>query len=244
VAARAAAHRVAGIGEELHAMDYLMYAYLQAGRLDDAAKLLADLQGMQNRPINDTCGRGQQTADCYKVAYASTIIPVRFVVERHQWNDALNLSANSQAPPQFRAIGEWANSVGAAHSGKIPEAELHLHNLKDLLAEVRQSGDDYWTGQVQIQMAEAEGWLANARDDQQQALASLRAAAEMEDRLAKRPITPGPVIPAREQLAEFLLETNQPTKALREYQYVLKHSPGRRNALSGAARATGLTKSN
>ncbi len=241
LAARAAAHQLADIGEELHAMDYLMYAYLQAGRFDDAAKLLADLQGMQSRPINDTCGRGQQTADCYKVAYASTIIPVRFAVERRQWNDALNLSADPQAPPQFRAIAEWANIMGAARYGKIPEAEQHLHNLQELLAEVRQSGDNYWTSQVQIQVSEAEGWLANAQGDRQKALAPLRVAAELEDRLAKRPITPGPAIPAREQLGDLLLEINQPAEALREYQLVRKHSPSRRNALISAAKAAQLS---
>ena len=226
LAARAAAHQRGDIGEELHAMDYLMYAYLQAGRFDDAANLLADLRAIPNLPTTD-----------YKVAYASTIMPVRFVVERRQWEDVLKLAADPALAPQFRAITEWANSVADAHLGKIPEAEQHQRNLQDLLAEVRMTGDDYWTAQVQIQVSQAEGWLAYARSESQQAIASLRAAAGLEDQLAKRPITPGPVIPAREQLAGLLLETNQPAEALREYERVLKNSPGRRNALSCAVSA-------
>ena len=111
------------------------------------------------------------------------------------------------------------------------------------MAQVRETGDAYWTAQVQIQVSEARGWLAHARGDQQQALSSLREAAAQEDALVKRPITPGPVIPAREQLADLLLEVDQPDAALREFEFVLKNSRGRRNALSGMARAKQLSTS-
>jgi hypothetical protein len=226
LAARAAAHQQGDIGEELHSMDYLMYAYLQAGRFDDATTLLADLHAVPDLPIAE-----------YKVAYAAAILPVRWAAERSQWDGALKNSADPRAAPQFRAISEWANSVGASHLGKIPEAELHLRNLQQLLDEVRQASDDYWTGQVQIQVSQADGWLWHLRGDDRQAISSLRAAALQEDALAKSPITPGPVIPTREQLASLLLEIDQPAEALREYDRVLKNSPGRRNALSGAASA-------
>lgn len=230
VAARAAAQRQGDIGEELHAMDYLMYAYLQAGRFEDAAKLLAELRSMPNESSSD-----------FKVAYASTIMPVRLAMERRQWGEAIGLVADSQVPPQFRAITEWGNSVAAARLAEIPEAEQHISNLRELLEEVRKAGDDYWAQQVQIQALQAEGWLAQAYSKTKEALSSLRKAADMEDELAKRPITPGPAVPAREQLADLLLETNQPGDALREYELTLKRSPGRRNALAGAARAAELS---
>ena len=226
LAARAAAHQQGDIGEELHAMDYLMYAYLQAGRFDNATTLLADLHAIPDLSIAE-----------YKVAYAAAIMPVRFAIERRQWDGAIKNLADPRAAPQFRAISEWANSVADAHLGKIPEAEQHWRNLQDLLAEVRKSGDDYWAGQVQIQALQGEGWLWHLRGDDRQAISSLRAAALQEDALAKRPITPGPVIPAREQLADLLLEIDQPAEALREYEHVLKNSPGRRSALSGAVSA-------
>jgi len=226
LAARAAARRQNDIGEELHAMDYLMYADLQAGRFDDAAELLSDLQQLESLPVSD-----------YKVAYASTVMPIRLATDRRQWDDVLKISEDPSVAPQFRAIAEWAKSFAAARVGKIPQAELHLHNLQDLLATVRNSGDGYWAAQLQIQLSEAEGWLEHARGNDQQATSSLRAAAEQEDQLAKRPITPGPVIPAREQLADLLLLANQPAAALREYESSLQKAPGRRNALVGAAQA-------
>ena len=230
LAARTAAHQQGDIGEELHSMDYLMYAYLQAGRFDDAATLLADLRAIPDLPVAE-----------YKVTYAAAIMPVRLAAERRQWDDAIKNSADPRAAPQFRAISEWANSVAASHLGKIPEGELHLRNLQELLDEVRKGGDDYWTSQLEIQALEGEGWLAHVRGDDRHAISSLGTAALQEDALAKRPITPGPVIPAREQLAELLLEIDQPADALREYEHVLKNSPRRRNALSGAARAAALS---
>ena len=230
LAARAAAHEQGDIGEELHSTDYLIYAYLQAGRFNDATRLLADFDAIPDLPVAE-----------YKVAYAAAIMSVRLAAERRQWDDAIKISADPRAAPQFRAISEWANSVAASHLGKIPEAELHLRNLEELLAEVRNGGDDYWTGQLQIQVFEGQGWLWHARGDDRSAIASLSAAALAEDALAKRPITPGPAVPAREQLAELHLEIDQPAEALREYERVLKNSPGRRNALSGAARAAALS---
>ena len=229
LAARAAAHRQEDIGEELHSMDYLMYADLQAGRHTDAEQLLAELHKMQGLPAAD-----------YKVAYAATIMPVRFEIERRQWNEAMKISADSNVPPQFRAITEWANTVAASHAGNIPDAELHFRVLQDLLVQARQSADEYWSTQVQIQVSEAEGWLEHARGNNQQAATLLRVAADQEDRFAKRPITPGPVTPAREQLADLLLETNQPAIALREYESSLQKTPGRRNGLAGAARSAAL----
>jgi hypothetical protein len=232
LAARAAAHQQGDIGEELHAMDYLTYAFLQSGRFEDAANLLTDLRNIGGLPTED-----------FKVAYASTVMPVRYAIERRQWAEASDISADPRAAPQFRAIAEWAKAVAAARSGEVPAAELHAQNLEELLAQVRKTGDAYWTAQVQIQVSEAGGWLAHARGDQQQALNSLREAATQEDALVKRPITPGPVIPAREQLADLLLEVNQPDAALREFEFVLRNSRGRRNALSGMARAKQLSTS-
>jgi hypothetical protein len=230
LAARAAARRQDDIGEELHSMDYLLYAYLQAGRFADAEQLLADLRKMQGLPMAD-----------YKVAYAAAIMPARYAVERRQWNEAMKIFADANAPPQFRAIAEWANTVAASHAGNIPDAELHFHSLQDLLAQAHRSADEYWSTQVRIEVSEAEGWLEHARGNDQQSATLLRAAADQEDQFAKRPITPGPVIPAREQLADLLLEGNNPAAALREYESSLQKTPGRRNALAGAARAADLS---
>jgi tetratricopeptide (TPR) repeat protein len=229
-AARVAAHRQGDVGEELHSMDYLMYAYLQAGRYEDATKLLAELRQMPELPVPE-----------FKVGYAATIMPVREAVERQRWDDAMAISQRRGSPPQVLAIVEWATAVGAARTGKLQLAELHIQSLKDLLLQVQKAGDDYWASQVEIEIHEAKAWLARANGQHEEALSLLRSAATQEDNLAKHPITPGPVVPAREQLASLLLELHQPAQALSEFEASLERTPGRRGALSGAVRAAELS---
>jgi len=230
LAARAAAHSQGDVGEEFHAMDYLLYAYLQNGNSAKAEALVSELRELPGPAAGDN-----------KIAYAATVMRVRYAIERRDWQQALSLSADPQLAPQFRAICEWGNAVAAAHLAKADEAQTHAQNLQTLSEQMRGDADDYWIAQVQIQAASAQGWAAHARGDDTSAIASLGNAADTEDQLAKRPITPGPVTPAREQLADLFLELNQPAGALREYETVLKHSPGRRNALSGAVRAAELS---
>jgi tetratricopeptide (TPR) repeat protein len=108
--------------------------------------------------------------------------------------------------------------------------------------ELRASGNQYWAGQVKIQAEEAAAWIALAEHKPEDALALLKKAADEEDAVEKLPVTPGPVVPAREQLAELLAQTGQPDAALAEYEKSLQSSPGRRGALRGAlesARAAG-----
>jgi hypothetical protein len=59
VAARVAAHQQGDTGEELHGMDYLVYAYLQSGREKEAALVVRQLRGMSNSSVDD-----------FKAAYA------------------------------------------------------------------------------------------------------------------------------------------------------------------------------
>jgi hypothetical protein len=229
-AARAAAHRQGDIGEELHAMDYLMYAYLQSGRDSGAEQLLADLRSMPGPPAAD-----------YKIANAAAAMPARLAIERGRWADAVSLAPLSGAAPQFVAITAWANAVGAARSGNQDLARQHLQRLQQLLALVKQAGDEYWIAQVEIQEASASGWIALADGRADDAVFLLQTAAALEDRVAKRPITPGPVAPAREQFAELLLELHRPAGALRELEASLKLSPRRRRALAAAAKAAELS---
>ena len=168
-------------------------------------------------------------------------MPVREAVERQRWDDAMAISQRRGSPPQVLAIVDWATAVGAARTGKLPLAELHIQSLNALLLQVRKAGDDYWANQVEIEIEEAKAWLAHANGQQEEALSLLRSAAAKEDNLAKHPITPGPVVPAREQLASLLLELNQPAQALSEFEASLEKTPGRRAALSGAVRAAELS---
>jgi hypothetical protein len=230
-AARQAAREHGDTGEELHAMDYLTYAYLQLGRTEDAAHVVADLHEM-----NVLQGGG------FKVGYAATAMPTRLAVERGDWKAATSLQAAENAPPEVSAVAVWARAMGFARTGNAKQAGVEAQKLTEMEGQLRKSGKQYWADQVKIQAAEAQGWIALANGDENAAVKSLSAAADLEDSIEKLPVTPGPIVPAREQYAELLLETKQPDAALAQFELSLQQSPGRRNALLGASKAAELSK--
>ncbi|MBZ5505416.1 MAG: hypothetical protein LAO78_08010 [Acidobacteriia bacterium] len=230
-AARVAAHQQGDVGEELHAMDYLVYASLQEGRDADTAAILKELQGMGQLPGNE-----------FKVSYSATAMPVRYAVERKQWTDATRCVAPPGAPPNVSALAAWARALGYARTGNVTAARAELQVLDRMADELRASGNQYWAGQVQIQAEEAGAWIAFAEHKPEDALALLKKAADEEDAVEKLPVTPGPVVPAREQLGDLLAQSGRPDAALAEYEKTLQSAPGRRGALRGAldsARAAG-----
>jgi len=233
LAAREAAHQQADTGEELHAMDYLVYAYLQSGRNKDAAQVVQQLKDMQNLNAPD-----------FKITYASTAMPIRYAVERGQWADAAAIDAPNDAPPQVAAIAVWARGLGLARTGRAVEAHAEIERLQQLEKQIRASGNDYWATQVKILTGEVTAWTAQADGKPDEAAATLRAAADDEDAIEKLPVTPGPIIPAREQLGYLLLEQNQPAAALKEFENALTNAPGRRGALQGAAHAAAFSARN
>ena len=226
LAARQAAQQQGDIGEELHAMDYLVYAYLQTGRDQDAAQVIQQLTNMPNRNAAE-----------FKIAYAATAMPVRYAVERNQWAGAAAIDPPIGAPPQVVAIAVWARGMGLAHTGRAAETPAQIDRLQQLEAQVLASGNAYWATQVGILKQEVEAWSAQANGKPDEAVALLRAAADREDAIEKLPVTPGPIVPAREQLADLLLEQNHPAQALKEFQAALVNAPNRRGALQGAAKA-------
>lgn len=230
-AARAAAHQQGDVGEELHTMDYLVYASLQAGREADTVAVLKDLQGM-----------GPLAGSEFKVAYAATAMPVRYAVERKQWNDATRCVAPAGAPPHVSALAAWARALGYARTGNVTAARAELQSLDRMAEELLASGNQYWAGQVRIQAEEAGAWIALAEHKPDDALALMKKAADEEDAVEKLPVTPGPVVPAREQLGDLLAQSGHPEAALAAYEKALQDAPGRRGALRGAmesARAAG-----
>ena len=226
LAARAAAHAEHDIGEELHAMDYLAYAYLQRGRNDEAKKIVADMRAMTRLPV-----------DRFKVGYAATAMPVRFAVERHDWDAARKLEPLPGTAPQVAAIVYWARALGHARSNVASSADADIDRLQACLDALNAKGDAYWASETRVMLKAAQGWRFAAQGDANAAVASLRAAADEEDGLEKLPVTPGPVVPAREQLGELLLLLNQPKAALSEFRSALALAPGRRGALMGAITA-------
>ena len=220
----------ATLGEELHAMDYLVYAYLQSGRDSEAAQVIQQMRGMSNLKTDD-----------FKAAYASTAMPLRYAIERGQWADAAMIVPPEGAPPQVAAIAVWARGLGLARSGHSAEARREAARLQQLESQLRVSGSEYWSAQVGILAREVLAWAAQADGKPQEAAALMREAADQEGATEKLPVTPGPILPAREQLGDLLLEQHQPEQAQKEFQATLADSPGRRHSLQGAARAAELS---
>jgi len=226
LAARAAAHDRGDLGEELHAMDYLMYAYLQRGRYAEAEQLLVDVRSMTNIRAAD-----------FKEGYASTAMPVRFAIERRAWDSALLLEPRPQSRPHVAALVYWARALSRTRGAHPGSADADIASLEERRRELQYAGNAYWATQVDVLIKEARAWQSNAGGNSEAALQGLRAAAEEEDALEKLPVTPGPVVPAREQLGELLLELKRPDEALKEFQTALASTPRRRGALVGAIAA-------
>jgi tetratricopeptide (TPR) repeat protein len=233
IAAQRAAHQQGDVGEELHAMDYLIYAYLQHGRYSEAAEVLQQLRGISKLDMDD-----------FKVAYAATAMPVRYAVERNRWAEAAAIRSPTGTSPYIVAIAVWARALGLARTARIPEAHTEAGTLRSLEEQLQKSGNKYWATQVKILRQEVISWIAQAANNRDRALVFMREAADEEDAIEKLPVTPGPILPAREQLGCLLLEQNLPGPALKEFQTSLMLAPGRRGSLDGASRATALCRQN
>ena len=224
--------------ERLHAMDYLAYAYLQTGREGEADRVLAELNAIKRAdpPI-------------FSVAYAATAIPARLLLERRQWKEAASLelrdNVRNLAPLDDFQWGEahvlFARAVGAARSGNPVAARAEAAKLASIEQSLTIPAGTYdWRTQVAIERQIAEGWLAHAEGRKDDALRLMRAAADLDDASEKHPVTPGAILPAREQVGELLLELGRPADAVTEFEAALKRAPGRLAALFGAARAAKL----
>jgi len=222
-------------GNELHAKDYLIYAYLQGGQDREAKRALdAPPQGRPDDP------------QYMNWLYAMGTSPARYAVERHRWAEVAALVIPPNTFPGGRAAWTEANlhfarALGAAHTGQIDVAEKEVNQLASLRDMLTQVNDSYWADQVDIQRQTATAWITLAKGNPENALTQMRFAAEHEDRTDKNNVTPGVILPARELLGEMLLELKQPAQAMIEFEATLRTAPNRFNALSGAARAAKLS---
>jgi tetratricopeptide (TPR) repeat protein len=224
LSAREAARRQRDTGEELHAMDYLTYAYLQMGRNDEAKQMVLQLKGMA--PLNE---------HDLKIAYSATEIPIRYGMERHQWAEVAAIAPPQDAPPYVSAIAVWARGLALAWGEHRSAIGAESDRLQQLETQLQDTHDEYWAIQVRILRQELTAWAAQASGQEQKASALLRDIAEKEDSIEKLPVTPGPVIPAREQLGYLLLLQHHPTEAAREFRTALIDAPGRRGSIEGLA---------
>ena len=225
------AHPGATAFDGLHAMDYLEYAYLQTGRDAQARELVDRVAKVTSLDVAQ-----------FAAGYALAAVPARYALERRAWKEAAVLTvAPTSFPweqyPYAEAIVHFARAVGAARSGDRETARAAFARLAAIQRVLAgQKGFD-WATQVEIQRRAAAGWLAHAEAKDEEAVALLRSAADLEDTTDKHPVTPGSVLPAREQLADLLAELGRPGAALTEYETSLRTAPARFRTFWGAAQA-------
>lgn len=238
LAASASARNAGQTPEELHATDYMVYAYLQTAQ-DNAAKRLVE-SAAQSFTRFDPASPNTGAASPAAAYFAHAAIPARYCLERQAWSDAAKLEPLPSPFPYTDAITYFARGLAAAHLRDRNAALSAIDSLKRIREKLASTKEDYWANQVDIQRQEVSAWLAFANGDSQGALAGMRAAAEQEDQTEKNVVTPGPLAPARELLGDLLLELKQPAEALKEFEATLTKEPNRFRALYGAAEAAKL----
>lgn len=215
--------------DEAHALDYLVYAFLQTARDGLAAKAMAELRNIDP-------GRGIRTAP-----FAMAAAPARYALERGQWAEAASLPLQPGEFAYTEAQVHFARAVGAGHIGNAAQARDEAAKLAALVDKIKMTKDDYWTMQVDIQRRAALAWAAWADQQYDHAITAMTDVAEREDRTEKNVVTPGPLLPAREMLAEMLLARGKNAEALAAFEAVLVKEPNRFRAIAGAARAAQVT---
>jgi len=218
------ARDAADFHDQLHAMDYLVYAYLQTGQDASAKAVLDDMNTVKG--FTETFLPGP---------YALAVSPARYAIERGDWKAASELEVRPSPLANVQAISYFARALGAARSGDPQAAKIDIARLVQLRDKLRDAKDGYWSEQVDIQQQIATAWVLYAEDRRDDALKAMSAAADAEDRTEKHPVTPGVPKPARELYGVMLLESGRPTEALAAFEATLQKEPNRLGAYVGAA---------
>jgi tetratricopeptide (TPR) repeat protein len=224
-------HRDATEAEELHALDYMAYSYLQEAR-DTEAKKIVDLAA-KVRKTNPELE--------FSAAYALAAIPTRYAFERNDWASAATLTVPNlphwSSFPFMEALIEYGHALGRAHTGDLDGARKAIARMQQLRDATKDPKFDYFKNHLDLQMQAASAWVAASEGKKSEAIEMLRGAADAEDVLGKHPVSPGAFVPIREQLGSLLLEVGQSKQAQHEFEAALKIYPGRFRGLYGAARA-------
>jgi hypothetical protein len=226
VASQRAAKEAADFHDELHSMDYLVYAYLQLGQDAKAKAVIDDMTKVTG--FTETFLPGP---------YALAVSPARYAIERGDWKAAAELQVRPSPLANVQAITYFARALGAARSGNPDAAKADIVKLAELRDKLRDAKDAYWSEQVDIQRQAATAWVLYAEGKRDDALSAMSAAADAEDKTEKHPVTPGVPKPARELYGVMLLESGNARDALTAFEATLKKEPNRLGAYVGAAKA-------
>ena len=223
---KTAAMHMGGEGHQFHAMDFLIYAYLQSGREAEAARQIDEVTTMPKM-------KSMYGSDFDPQTNALTKFPAVYDLELRHWSEAAALEVVAGTLRGDQSITHWARAIGAARSGNVAAARKDLQQIEAIRKEFIAEKKMEYAEAVGADYQEAAAWVAHAEGKDEEAITGLRALADKSDKLGEEPEG----IPAREQLADLLLEAKRPQQALTEYQTDLKLNPNRFNGLYGAARA-------
>jgi tetratricopeptide (TPR) repeat protein len=230
IASNGASARAAKAGKEphdqLHAMDYQVYAHLQLAQDGEARAVMEDMIAIKG--YNPAVRTGP---------YAVAASQARYMIERGDWSGAAGLQLQPSRFGYVDAITHFARALGAARSGNLAGAHRDIAQLAELRERLQQAKDAYWSEQVHIQWQVATAWLLNAESKHAEALNAMSAAADLEDQTEKSIVTPGPLVPAREFYGAMLLERGLAKEALAAFEATLTKEPNRLGAMIGAAQA-------
>jgi tetratricopeptide (TPR) repeat protein len=222
-----------GIMDEPHSYDFLLYAYLQSGQ-DARAKLALDQSGETLKMLESMPGMGSGYMDGM-IPYYRTKLPVFYALEMRDWRSAAALEPVAGSTPQVSTLVYWARAVAHGRLRQPEQARTDLARYDEQLAEIRKGNRAYIAEGTftKIERVEMLGWVAFAEGNQDEAFKNMRAAADLQDKVGQGEVD----IPAREMLADMLLETGHAQQALSEYEVALRLSPNRLNGLYNAGRA-------
>ena len=222
-----------GLMDEPHSYDFLIYAYLQSGK-DIRAKKELEASGA---PLDMIAGMGENGSGHMEgmVPYYRLKLPGFYALEMQDWTSASAMEPVAGTRPATATLAYWFRVIGDGHLKEPEKARADLAKYDALVEEVRKSKDAYeleGTG-TKIERDEMVAWVAYAEGKQAEALTAMRAAADLQDQVGQGEVD----IPAREMLADMLLDFGKPKEALAEYEVALKLSPNRLNGLFNAGRA-------
>jgi tetratricopeptide (TPR) repeat protein len=218
-------------GHELHAMHFLLYAYLQTGQ-DEAAKKILD----ESKQIVASAIGSDDTGMMEYIGYAAAHFPALYDLEMHRWSDAAALQPRAGASPHLQMITYWARTIATARLGDANATRSNAQKYDELREATRKTKYAYVLEGPNFGGREVQAWLTLAEKKNGEALRQIRELADIQDKVGKAEVD----IPGREMLADMLLELNQPQEALAEYEKSMKIDPNRFNVLAGAARAAEL----
>lgn len=228
-------HPGAGSFDQLHAMDYLVYAYLQQARDSSAKKVLDEMAAMT-----------KVDEEQFAAAYAFAAAPQRYALERHDWKASAQIDVaprwfDWKRHPQYEGVAHYGRAIGAVMTGDYTTARHELETLSTLQKRVPSAKDYDWSSAMRTESEVIEALLSFAAGNQSEGLQGLRKAADHEDDLGKHAVSPGDLLPARELLGDLLLKTGANAEALQAYEAALKIDPHRFNSVAGAAQAAQRT---